>query len=102
METRMSDSHLDDILLRCSAATPGPWIYGGPVNRRSAELPADVYYPGHPLAEEFYEIGIAGQRTPPGVVVANDRADAEFVAHARMDVPLLVEEVMRLREALGE
>ena len=74
---------LDQIAARCNAATDGPWesdrhvrgdghvVIGGGLRR--AHLPGDV--PGH--AE-----------------------NAEFIAHARADVPWLVEQVRKRDAAL--
>jgi hypothetical protein len=78
----VTELDLDAIEARANAATPGPWEHGercvwqaGMLN--TAEIAVDC------------EHGNGGIRR---------HADAEFIAHARTDVPALLAEVKRLRE----
>jgi hypothetical protein len=76
----MHPTELDEIEARCDAASPGPWKYP---------------YRGFP--------GVVGSKRGclwtsgrhEGRV--NHEADAEFIAHARQDVPDLIAEIRRLR-----
>ena len=79
----ITDEYLDEIEMRANLATPGPWveyleardkISGSDVISTQGE---DIYMPGASMA------------------------DYEFVAHARQDVPKLLNEVRRLRKLLG-
>lgn len=78
----MTDSELKQIEARANAATDGPWE----------------------VRPHFDEYGreLRMTRWVTGVEVENlEIEDAEFVAHARTDVPALCEEVRRLRKLLG-
>lgn len=78
----MSDERLEQIKARAEAATPGPW---------------DCYGDGE------YEVFDAGEYRDgdPGEVVApvvTKLNNAEFIAHARMDIPALLNEIDRLHD----
>ena len=76
----MTSKELDAIQARADAATPGTWNAGGDNMARSI----NGNDPVKPVA---------------WLTVWNDRPNADFIAHAREDVPALVAEVRRLREA---
>lgn len=84
MSEPMSDERLEQIQARAVAATPGPW---------------DCYGDG---AHEVFDAGEYSDGDPGEVVapVVTKLNDAEFIAHAREDIPALLAEVARLREAL--
>ncbi|WP_265560780.1 hypothetical protein [Streptomyces hygroscopicus] len=88
-QTPLTDQQLDEIDARAKAATPGPWctdsweIYQGTEYEAGAEW-----------------IGETCRGRVEGL--AQDRADAAFVAAARTDVPQLVAEVRRLRARVAE
>lgn len=63
---------IDEIKLRCEAATPGPWRI-------------DILRMLKPRVEDVYRIGAGG--LPEG----SSSNNAEFIAHARTDIPKLVE-----------
>ncbi len=90
----MGDLNLEAIKARAEAATPGPWAV--PV--------ANVFRVVCPGAEHHNPpMGLCPPY--PWRVIAEpsvydpSAADAEFIAHARTDVPALVAEVERLRGA---
>ena len=74
MTDPMTAAELDAIEQRAHAATEGPWE-------------ASAHRTGHYLVI-CPDCGVRG---------GYERADAEFIAHARSDVPALVAEVRRLR-----
>lgn len=79
---------LDEIEARANAATEGPWT------THVAE------------GERLIRPGVLGAQIPPYPVarVRLDNigyCDAEFIAHARSDVPRLVAEVRRLQAVIG-
>lgn len=77
--SRMPELDLDAIKARTDAATPGPWIAGGAFTH-----PWEVCIAAHlPFVELIH--------------TAQGGADAEFIAHARQDVPALLAEAKRLR-----
>ncbi|MFB7421589.1 hypothetical protein ACFC1L_44390, partial [Streptomyces sp. NPDC056210] len=84
MSAPMDDQRLDEILDRANTATKGPWCTDSWEIYQGAE-----YVPGI-----SFWIGETCRGTSD---LEQDRADAEFVAAARTDVPELVAEVQRLR-----
>jgi len=74
----LTDDDLSEIEARCNAATPGPWEVRNP-----------GCWPG-----EIGPTGVSGG----SVATASCHDNAEFIAHAREDVPALVAEVRALRE----
>lgn len=75
MSDRLTNEDLDAIEARANAATEGPWA----ADRLEGNLDS--------LYSRVAEVGMWLE------------ADAEFIAHARADVPALVAEVRRLRAA---
>lgn len=79
---RVDQKSIDDITAREQAATPGPWEWR---KTRTDET-----------------IGIVGPKDVVLCAAKNEfhmgRADAEFIAHARTDISVLIAEVKRLRE----
>lgn len=81
----MTDLRLDEIETRCNAATPGPWgvctcSLNGPCSNEKG------------VRVSFCTDGLPDRADYP--------LDAEFIAHARQDIPSLIAEVRRLRIAL--
>lgn len=98
----MTKEELDAIEARANAATPGPWV-AKPVDYAPDRYAGiETVYKRAPHYDEEPEeyrgaIGIVetdGGNYPP------QGPDAVFIAAARSDVPALVAEVKRLREAL--
>jgi hypothetical protein len=93
----MDDETLRAIEERASKATPGewtPWERGEPVENGGVRQRCYV---------------TSGDPYGPAIVVSGDThlwwneqpmLDTRFIAHARTDIPLLLAEVRRLREAL--
>ena len=86
MTLPLSDDELENIQLRCKAATPGPWtslwegrdhVSGDSVIVRGDQMQYDDLY-----------------------ISPTTMADQDFIAHAREDVLKLVDEVLRLKEIL--
>jgi hypothetical protein len=84
----MTDEELGEITARCEAATPGPW--------RSYLEGRD-----HASGSDFIMTGEGTSRGEDIELSGATRADQEFVAHARQDIPRLLAEVARLRELLS-
>lgn len=98
MDDFLSDEELDAIESRCTAASPGPWK-------------SFVEGRDHIAGDDFIQIQGAddapdlyvqyASRTVMGLTPAST-ADQDFIAAARQDVPRLLEEVRRLRNALHD
>ncbi|MBN1207447.1 MAG: hypothetical protein JXB05_21395 [Myxococcaceae bacterium] len=85
----MTDSELDEIRARCQAATPGPWKAF--IEGRDHESGSSFIMTGEGVGRR-QDIEMSGATT----------ADYDFIAHARQDVPRLLEEIARLRGLLDK
>lgn len=86
---------LDEIEARVDAATPGPWI-GFPNAIKGGVAFQPTLHSVDSLEERVCPC--CGQ-TDGSVVIADDfrmKFDADFVAHARDDIPLLIRAVRQL------
>jgi hypothetical protein len=104
----MNGLDLDAIRARANAATPGTWIVYDAGEEdfpswwvwRKDKLP---YYGGilAPASEHADEPGGIGLVATDDVDhTEQEHLDAEFIAHARADVPALITEVRRLKDEL--
>jgi hypothetical protein len=80
--------NLATIEQRVAAATPGPWT-----SRLACYVEAGS---GGQVVAVTCVRGVDGHPSLPGL------ANAEFIAHARTDIPRLLEEVRRLRAELEQ
>ncbi|GEM_PF-2276756 len=87
----MNKEQLNAIKERVAKATPGEWFYD------SYTVCTDEIFDGDGGLIETVTIDYADRH---GDVHSKEETDAQFVAHARQDVPALIAEVERLREAL--
>ncbi len=93
-------SQLDAIKARAEAATEGPWTWSG------SEAPVLGGYAGtsYRYSEEVIEAehhGECGCRSLCQLELTVGKADAEFIAHSRADIPALVaavEAVLKLHK----
>ena len=90
-------SRIDEIRARCDAASPGPWVAAGCDNANAAVYTKDNY--------EKYENGIncyliAELRRDDDTADPdqfNAWNDAELIARAREDIPLLLDELAQIK-----
>ena len=84
----LSPERLAEITARTGAATEGPW--------RVVE--------GHEIHQgaEFGDFAVFVAQTDPACGCVQSAADAEFIAHARTDVPELLTDNARLRARIAE
>lgn len=90
---------LGAIEARCAAATPGPWyiVWGGyRGNSICHSVPGRVYNGNKWIEDSKQPLDekIANMANPKRL----SEDDAEFIAHARQDIPALIAEVRRLQE----
>jgi sugar phosphate isomerase/epimerase len=94
----VSPDDIASIEARAAAATEGPWVmdHVGPVwvGNRSDGRTSGLWEIIYGTRDNLSDL------TPEGAAVAV--ANAEFIAHAREDVPALIAEVERLREATDQ
>ena len=88
MSTPISDEELKDIMERCNAATSGPWV-------------SCIEGRDHTSGSDFIMTGTAEKRGDDIELSGASRADQDFIAHARQDVPRLVAEIQRLKQLLS-
>ena len=91
----MTERELGEILARVDAATAGPWEWHGDSMHAVAV---------REFSEQVAHLGVWQVGEPGPRLIDTDcgtygpcPADRAFIAHARADVPALVEEVKRLR-----
>lgn len=111
----MTDAQLAEIEARAARATPGPWAVETCGEKGDgSDMIGVVFGPDdencdHQLSGELPAFGIEGEEIEyyRDELVAecehrnrNSHSDAAFIAAARTDIPALVAEVRRLREAL--
>lgn len=107
MET-VADLDLAAIEARVEASTSGPWEHLTAPAKGDPSTKAE--WMAHTLAgdDRLHVLTASGERGYAYIVPAvtgdgpTSAANADFIAHAREDVPTLVAEVRRLREALAE
>jgi hypothetical protein len=88
-EQAMSNAELAHIQDRCDRASPGPWV-------------SMIEGRDHTCGSSFIMTGPPGRRSEDIEMSGATAADRDFIAHARQDVPRLLDEVRRLRALLSE
>ena len=83
-QSLLTDEELQSIRKRYSATTPGPW---------------ESYIEGRDHTSGSSFIMTSGEDIE---LTGGTDADQDFIAHARQDVPRLLEEVQRLRQRIAE
>lgn len=113
----MNQKRLDEIRARVEAATPGPWMggyiaYWHKCQNDCAEPQWWNDEPGHNIVRVIEPgIGVPKDEIESHVIAGNydhgsggivHTNDLQFIAHARQDVPALLAEIERLRDAARE
>ena len=88
-ELELTDGDLEQIELRCNAATKGPWE-------------SSVEGRDHLAGSNFIRTGGLDNDSPDIELIGATADDQDFIAHARQDVPRLLEEVRRLKRLLSQ
>jgi hypothetical protein len=82
----LSVSELEEIRQRCDDATSGPWT-------------SFVEGRDHTSGSSFIMTGNGSNRGNDIELSGATTADQDFIAHARQDIPRLLDEIARLRRA---
>lgn len=79
----MNKDELEEIKSRCAAASPSPWV---------------SYIEGrdHTSGSDFIMVGSGTDRLEDIELIGATKADQDFIAHARQDIPRLIAEIERL------
>lgn len=88
-EAYISVQELNEIRQRCNSATAGPW--------RSYVEGRD-----HTSGSNFIMTGEGDSRGEDVELTGATVADQDFIAHARQDMPKLLDEIERLKKLLSE
>jgi hypothetical protein len=85
----LTDDEIENIRKRCDGAHPGPW---------------GSYWEGrdHWGGGSFLMLGEGDQRGKDIEVAGIAMADQDFIAHARQDIPKLLNEIERLKRLLKD
>ena len=86
---RLSDDELNLIQNRCDSATPGPW---------------QSYVEGrdHSSSSNFIMTGNEHERGEDIELIGATNNDQDFIAHARQDIPKLINEIRRLKQFIAQ
>lgn len=86
-KTEISDYELNQIKQRCDKATSGPWI---------------SYIEGrdHTSGSNFIMTGNENNRGEDIELIGGTIYDQDFIAHARQDIPNLINEIIRLKKSI--
>ena len=87
----MTDQDLKDIEDRCNAATKGPWVSF--VEGRSHESGASFIMTGIKEGDDIW----GKTRGEDIYLTGATDADQNFIAHARQDIPKLIQAIRKLR-----
>jgi hypothetical protein len=94
MSKSLTSDYLEEVRKRCDASTKGLWI-------------ASVEGRDHPLGGETVILrGVSSEENvnvreeDDFYLIGGTVADYDFVAHAKQDIPLLLDEISRLKKLL--
>lgn len=85
-KTEISDYELNQIKQRCDKATSGPWSY---IEGRD-----------HTSGSNFIMTGDENNRGKDIEIIGGTIYDQDFIAHARQDIPNLINEIKRLKKSI--
>lgn len=81
----LDEKYLDEIRLRSQKATLGPWK-------------SFIEGRDHASGSSFIMTGVGEARTNDIELTGASDADQDFIAHARQDIPRLLDEIARLKK----
>jgi len=85
----MTDEQLAEIEARAAKATPGPWHHD---DLQTVQ--------GGTIAQQHLAVNVVDPRDEYGIS-PQGHCDADFIAHARQDIPALIAEVRSMRRAIA-
>jgi hypothetical protein len=84
----LSKAYLHEVRNRYEAATRGPWV-------------SFIEGRDHTSGDSFIRRGVEGAWEEDLYLSGATMADYDFIAHARQDIPRLLDEIERLRKTLN-
>jgi hypothetical protein len=88
MSSIINSEEMDAMRHRCERATQGPWK-------------SFIEGRDHTSGSSFIMTGTDKNRGPDIELSGATDADQDFIAHARQDIPRLLEELARLKDFIG-
>lgn len=85
--SKVSEAYIRELRGLLGAVTPGPWV-------------SHIEGRDHTSGSSFIMTGAGGERGEDIELLGGSTADQDFIARARQDVPLLLDEIERLRGLL--
>jgi hypothetical protein len=100
----MTENELEEIEARAARATPGPWTYEAEDYNGDNWLVGSILAGNSCLDGKDYCVHITTDHVRASRLYRGSDAstDADFIAHARSDIPHLVREVRRLQAKLAD
>jgi hypothetical protein len=86
----MLEKELNEIMARCNATTIAPWVAN--IEGRDCESGSSFIMTGIAKGENIWQ----EKRGEDIYLSGATNADLDFIAHARQDIPKLIEEIKRL------
>jgi len=83
----ISEHELQQILGKCETTTPGPWK-------------AFIEGRDHEAGSNFIMTGTDLNRGNDIELIGASKSDLDFIASAKQDIPILIEEIRRLKKAI--
>lgn len=88
MSEPLSDDYIEEVRNRCAAAKAGPWVSS--IEGRDHTSGSHVILRGVNRSQDDLEL------------IGGTIADHDFIAHARQDIPKLLDEIVRLHGLLHD
>ncbi len=99
----MDKYKLNEIIKRCNRATEGPWAFNGLNNTYEIARRQNGKYTKRVVTGVLTNYKQASDpNNPKADGGVNEFRDAEFIAQARTDIPLLINEIYRLHSIISD
>jgi hypothetical protein len=102
--SELPDEDIDEIERRVNGATPGPWFtrvlsdeYANAITAVTTKRPKPNDPPSHFDPTEVVSITFVDNPAYATLEIRESDRNASFIAHARIDIVRLIEEIRRLR-----
>jgi hypothetical protein len=91
----MTKEELEEIKARCEATSVAPWVSF--IEGRDCESGSSFIMTGIPKGDHIW----GENRGEDLYLTGGTNADLDFIAHARQDIPMLLEEIERLKKIIN-
>jgi hypothetical protein len=91
----MTKEELEEIKARCEATSVAPWVSF--IEGRDCESGSSFIMTGIPKGDHIW----GENRGEDLYLTGGTNADLDFIAHARQDIPMLLEKIERLKKIIN-